>query len=126
MFMRHQTVDQLAQVAKVTPADAPVTLTRVERLERWAEILEDVDPALRLNTLPGTEYEPEEVRKTMRRSNSPLALAANDPVLRAAGLKDDTYGEGMRFFELNDWQLHGVVCYCHFGATMTADQAAHR
>ena len=124
--MKHQTLDELQRVAAVhAEATAPRVLTRAERLGRWAELLE-ADPDRRLNTLPGTEYEPEEVRRTMHRLHSPLSIAAEDPVLRAAGIKDDTYGEAMRFFELSDWQLHGIVCYCHFGATMTADQAARR
>jgi hypothetical protein len=124
--MKHQTLDELQRVAAVHAEDiAPRALTRAERLERWADLLE-ADPDRRLNTLPGTEYEPEEVRRTMRRLHSPLSIATEDPVLRAAGLDNDTYGEGMRFFELSDWQLHGIVCYCHFGATMTADQAARR
>ena len=124
--MKHQTLDELQRVAAVHAEEtAPRILTRAERLERWADLLE-ADPDRRLNTLPGTEYEPDEVRRTMRRLHSPLSIAAEDPVMRAAGLKDDTYGEAMRFFELSDWQLHGIVCYCHFGAPMTADQAARR
>jgi hypothetical protein len=124
--MKHQTLDELQRVAAVHSEDSgPRIMTRAERLSRWADLLE-ADPDRRLNTLPGTEYEPEEVRRTMHRLNSPLALAADDPVLRAAGLGNDTYGEAMRFFELSDWQLHSIVCYCHFGATMTAEQAARR
>ena len=108
--MKHQTLDELQRVAAVHAEEtAPRILTRAERLERWADLLE-ADPDRRLNTLPGTEYEPEEVRRTMRRLHSPLSIASEDPVLRAAGLKDDTYGEAMRFFELSDWQLHGIVC----------------
>ena len=42
-------------------------------------------------------------------------MAFNDPVLRAAGLRDDSYGEAKRFFELTDRQLHWLVCYCHYG-----------
>jgi hypothetical protein len=33
------------------------------------------------------------------------------PLLRAAGLENDTYGEAKRFFELSDGQLHRIVCY---------------
>ncbi|TGR74211.1 hypothetical protein EN836_33420, partial [Mesorhizobium sp. M1C.F.Ca.ET.193.01.1.1] len=50
----------------------------------------------------------------------------DDPLLRAAGLRSDTYGEAKRFFELSDWQLHDVVCSCHTGATMQASWAAAR
>ena len=59
--MKHQTLDELQRVAAVhAEATAPRELTRAERLERWADLLE-ADPDRRLNTLPGTEYEPEEV-----------------------------------------------------------------
>jgi hypothetical protein len=45
-------------------------------------------------------------------------------MLRAEGLKDDTYGEAKRFFELTDWQMHRLVCSCHFGATVRAGRVA--
>jgi hypothetical protein len=63
-------------------------------------------------------------RDDMRADDSPISVAFADPVLRAAGLKNDTYGEGKRFFEITDWQLHDILCFCHFGATMTAETAA--
>jgi len=39
-----------------------------------------------------------------------FSVAFNDPVLRVAGMKNDTYGEAKRFFELSDMQLHSIVC----------------
>jgi hypothetical protein len=30
-----------------------------------------------------------------------------------------------RFFELTDRQLHRIICYCQFGATVSAATAAH-
>ena len=62
----------------------------------------------------------------MSTPDSPIAVAFNDPVLRAEGMKDDTYGEARRFFDLTDWQLHEIVCHCHFGDTMVAKTAARR
>jgi hypothetical protein len=47
-------------------------------------------------------------------------------VLRSAGLRNDTFGEAVRFFGLPKWQLHAVVCSCHFGETMAAEDAAAR
>jgi hypothetical protein len=41
-------------------------------------------------------------------------------------MSNDTYGEAKRFFELTDWQLHDIVCHCHYGAEMTARIAARR
>lgn len=62
----------------------------------------------------------------MRDDDSPLAVAFEDTILRAQGLRDDTYGEAKRFFELTDWQLHEIVCHCHVGATIRARWAASR
>jgi hypothetical protein len=61
----------------------------------------------------------------MRSDGSPISVAFEDPVLRAAGLENDSYGEAKRFFELTDHQLHRVICYCHFGETLSAATAAH-
>jgi hypothetical protein len=118
--MKHQTLDKLQEVAEVK--DRPA-LTRAERLERWAELLEK-DPDRRLATLHQTEYQPIGVRETMRSAGSPISVAFEDPILRAEGMKDDSYGEAKRFFELTDGQLHEVLCYCHFGETVRAASAA--
>ena len=121
--MRHQTREELQQVAAVHPSEARPALTRSERLERWAELLER-DPDERLSTLHGTEYVDRATRDAMRNSRSPFSVAFADPVLRAAGLTGDTYGEARRFFELTNGQLHDIVCYCHHGDAMRAGTAA--
>ncbi|MBB4187677.1 MULTISPECIES: hypothetical protein [Sinorhizobium] len=121
--MKHHALEQLQIVAEVKQ-DFPRRLTtRAERLERWAELLEQI-PHRHLSTLHETEYQPARVRATMRGDDSPISVAFKDPVLRAAGMENDTYGEAKRFFELSDEQLHRVICYCHFGATVSAATAA--
>ena len=60
----------------------------------------------------------------MRSDDSPISVAFEDPMLRAAGMKDDSYGEARRFFELTDGQLHEVICYCHLGETVSAATVA--
>jgi hypothetical protein len=121
--MQHKTLEDLQRVAAVFPDQTRPAMTRSQRLERWAELLER-EPNRRLNALTGTEYQPSDTRATMRSSDSPLSVAFDDPVLRAEGLTGDDYGEAKRFFELSDRQLHNIVCYCHHGMTMTADTAA--
>jgi hypothetical protein len=121
--MQHKTLEQLQRVAEGQPDPDRPAMSRREKLERWADLLER-DPGRRLSTLPGTEYEPAERRDPLRSPGSPIWVAFADPALRAEGLTNDTYGEAKRFFELSDWQLHEIVCYCHFGATMTAGAAA--
>ena len=122
--MKHTTLDQLKAVAEVDER-YPNTLSRTGRLVRWAECLAR-SPHRRLFTLHETEYQSTQVRDQMRGDDTPISIAFRDPVLRASGMASDTYGEALRFFELNDWQLHDVVCYCHFGETISAGTAARQ
>ena len=122
--MKHQTVDKLKAVAEVEER-YPTILSRTERLARWAARLES-NPHRRLFTLRETEHQSTQVRDEMRGDDTPISIAFRDPVLRASGMASDTYGEALRFFELNDWQLHDVVCYCHFGETISAASAARQ
>ena len=103
----------------------PEHLTRTQRLERWAIALERLGDAP-LRTLRETEHEHYYERLKMREDYSPLAVAFDEPVLRSAGLKDDTFGEAARFFSLTDWELHNILCYCHFGTTVSAREVATR
>ena len=121
--MKHQTIEQLQILAEIDQAYPRQTMSRGERLERWAELLER-NPDRRLSTLPQTEYQPANARAIMRGHDTPISIAFEDPVLRAAGLENDNYGEAKRFFELTDRQLHEIICYCHFGATVNAATAA--
>jgi hypothetical protein len=121
--MKHQTLEELSAVAEVDAAYP--AMTRSQRLELWAELLE-LHPERCLGALPGTEYMSLDLRDKAQCLESPLSIAFADPILRAQGLKSETYGEARRFFELSDWQLHAIVCHCHVGATMKAGWAALR
>jgi hypothetical protein len=122
--MEYKTVEQLTRVAEIRAEQIPTpVMSQSERLERWAALLEE-QPDRRLNTLHGTEYESVAARGALRCTNSPISVAFDDPVLRAVGLKDDTYGEAMRFFGISDRELHEVLCYCHYGAVMLAESGA--
>jgi hypothetical protein len=121
--MRHQTLDQLQTVAEIGSDPPRLPMTRQQRLLRWAELLEQRGDRSLL-ALAGTEYQPPILREIMRSPGSALTVAAEDPLLHAEGLKDDTYGEAKRFFEASDMQLHDIVCYCHVGAMMPGSRAA--
>lgn len=123
--MKHQSIEQLQAYAEIQSGNPHLQMSRTERLERWAELLER-EPDRRLGTLSGTEFAPYEARQAMRASGSPLTVAFEDVAFRAAGLTDDSYGEAKRFFSLSDRQLHNIVCYCHFGETVKGDIAARR
>jgi hypothetical protein len=122
--MKHTSTEELKRVADVYPERLRDTvMSRAERLARWAELLE-AEPARRLNTLHETEFQLGARQSELRADDSPITVAFSDPFLRAAGLKNDTYGEAKRFFEITDWQLHDILCYCHYGVSMTAATAA--
>jgi hypothetical protein len=65
-------------------------------------------------------------RLALRDDDTPISVAFADPILRAAGMENDSYGEARRFFELSDEQLHGLVCFCHFGEHVSAAVIARR
>ena len=123
--MKHVTVEELQHVAVVHPDKPHSPMTRKERLERWAELLEG-DSDRQLSTLHGTEFQRRQTRDAMRSVGSPISVAFNDPILRYEGLTGDTYGDARRFFDLSDGQLHDIVCYCHAGTSMSARTAAYR
>jgi hypothetical protein len=120
--MEHRTSAELEGFAEVI---SPQKLSKKELLERWALALEKRQ-GTRLRTLRETEYKPVKEQAALREEDSPLTVAFEDPVLRSAGLRNDTLGEVARFFELSPAQLHEVVCYCHFGETVAAEVVAAR
>jgi hypothetical protein len=121
--MKHQTVEQLQTLAEINPKQTFRALSRTERLERWADLLER-EPDRCLGTLAGTEYARPEERDAMRSAGSPITVAFDDPYFRAAGLENDSYSEAKRFFQLSHRQLHNIVCYCHLGSSVRAASAA--
>ncbi|NYT32287.1 hypothetical protein [Rhizobium sp. WYCCWR 11128] len=123
--MEQYALDQLKTIAKVSTTCKRLEITRRERLERWAESLE-CSPRPFLKTLHETEYQPMADRLALRDDGTPISVAFADPILRAAGMENDSYGEAKRFFELSDEQLHDLVCFCHFGERVSAATVARR
>jgi len=120
--MKHQTIERVADAAKLIEVTLEPMLSR-KKLERWADLLE-AEPDRRLTTLVETEYRSPSRRAAMRSDNSPISVAFADPLLRAEGLRDDSYGEARRFFEVSDRQMHAILCHCRFGATVRSGIAA--
>jgi hypothetical protein len=94
--MQHRSVERIAGEADVLPL---ASLSPRERLERWAEVLER-HPA-RLRAIPEVEQGGRRAREARRVDQSPLTVAYQDPVLRAAGLGGDTIGAAAGFFGLS-------------------------
>jgi hypothetical protein len=123
--MEHRPLSELSTVADVKiPKQAPA-LSKRERLDRWAELLER-DPNHVLRTLDEIEWKPKAERLAMRADNSALTVAYSDPVLRSEGLLSDRFGDAVRFFEISEHDAHIVLCSCHGGEAMLAEEAARR
>lgn len=119
--MKYHDIGTLRQAADVRPA-APA-MSRRERLERWAELLDAVAPR-RLPSLYEVESLPWAQRAAARANGSALSVAFADPVLREAGLRSDQFGDAATFFELSERDLHRLLCFCLNGRSIAADQLA--
>jgi hypothetical protein len=122
--MRRQSIEQLNSIAKVTPAEG-VSLSKSERLRRWADIL-DRRALQALTPLSSVEYYAERERSLLRGDNTPISVAFADPVLRAEGLSGDTFGDAQRFFSLSSSDAHYLVCDCHYQGRMDGRTVAKR
>lgn len=100
-------------------------MTRHDRLERWATVLERSAPQ-NLTPFRDVEFMPAALRTELQAANSPLAIAYQDPVLRRAGLESDRFGDGAAFFGLSRYQAHRVLCSCGYFGAMRATEVARR
>jgi len=122
--MEHRPLSELGHVADLKPSQTPV-LSKRERLDRWAELLER-EPDRLLRTLDEIEWKPKAVRLAMRADGSALTVAFNDPVLRSAGLLSDRFGDAVNFFQISEHDAHIVLCSCHGGESMRSEEAVRR
>jgi hypothetical protein len=120
--MEYKTIEDLRDVAEVRVAERAL-MTRREKLERWAELLER-DPTRRLRSLGEIELKAPAERALMRSPDSPLTVAFEDPVLREQGLVSDRLGDGMAFFEITEDDAHQLMCSCMNGWSMTSSKVA--
>ncbi len=99
--MKHEGVDQLQSVARVASYGPREMLTRRERLERWAVLLER-RPNTMFAPFPEDHGEVFDARSRLRYQASPIEIAYADPLLRAQGLAGDNLGDGIAFFGLTE------------------------
>ena len=123
--MEHKPLSELSHIADLKPTTRKPVLSKRERLDRWAELLER-QPDRLLRTLDEIEWQPKSVRQAMRADNSALTVAFSDPVLRADGLASDRFGDAVAFFQITEHEAHIVLCSCHGGEAMRAEEAARR
>jgi hypothetical protein len=124
--MEHKTLQQIRSIASIRPTLGQLArMSKRERLERWAELLER-QQGRRLRTLMRVEYAPPAERGSVRADDSPLTVAFEDPVLRGEGLRSDSFGDATAFFDLSEAEAHNILCFCHYGETMSSEVAAAR
>jgi hypothetical protein len=123
--MEHRPLSELSTVADVKVPKQTPALSKRERLDRWIELLER-DPDRVLRTLDEIEWKPKAERLAMRADNTALTIAYADPVLRAEGLASDRFGDAVKFFDISEHDAHIVLCSCHGGESMRAEEAARR
>jgi hypothetical protein len=122
--MEYKSLHKIRDVSDILPSWlSPRPLSKSERLEHWAEALEH-QGGRQLKTLFEIEHAPPGKRAALRADDSLLTVAFNDPRLRAEGLAGDTVGDAVAFFGISERELHDILCFCHHGATMSADAAA--
>src|SRR5215207_1567274 len=113
--MKHQNPDDLRSIAEVVSFGPDSKMSRAERLERWATVLERHEG--RLNPLEGIEYFPRQERAAAHVYGSPLDVAYRDPILREEGLAGNRFGDAMAFFDLTEDEAHHALCDCHYRGT---------
>ena len=52
-------------------------------------------------------------------NNLMTVIRGSAELLRAEGLRGDRIGDAVEFFDLSHDEVHGLVCYCHHGYTMS-------
>lgn len=122
--MEHRPLSELGHVADLKPSQT-VILSKRDRLDRWAELLER-EPDRILRTLDEIEWKPQAVRRALRADHSALTIAFDDAVMRNAGLLSDRFGDAVDFFQISEHDAHIVLCSCHGGESMRAEEAARR
>ena len=125
--MEYKTLGELAGRAdiRLEPAFMSMPMAKHERLERWAMLLAR-NPERQLSSVEEIEYGTVREQQAKRADKSALSVAFADPVLREQGLESDRVGDAARFFELSHWEIHQLVCSCHYGRRMSAGAAALR
>ena len=94
-----------------------------QRLQRFADVIR-CGPPCPLHLFSNLEYRDAGEWKYLSHPGSPFALAAQDNVLYAAGLRSDSVGDAQRFFELSREELTEFSCVC--GGSISSNEMAER
>jgi hypothetical protein len=97
--------------------------TKRQRLQRFADVIRRGPPCA-LHLFINLEYRDAGEWKYLSHPASPFALAAQDNLLYAAGLRSDSVGDAQRFFELSREELTEFSCVC--GGSISSNEMAER
>ena len=112
------------EIARINAAEPVKTeMTIAQRRARWAQVLRNAGRNIVMSS-GRLECLGSDALRATRWDNSPMALAAADPELKAAGLEGDTIGHLMNFMSMSDQQAHLLSCYCH--GQLSGEQMAQR
>ena len=98
-------------------------VTKGQRLQRFADVIRGGSPCP-LHLFINLEYRDAGEWKYLLHPDSPFALAAQDNVLYAAGLRSGSVGDAQRFFELSREELTKFSCVC--GGSIDTNEMAER
>ncbi|CAJ0853958.1 hypothetical protein AMST5_00695 [freshwater sediment metagenome] len=111
--MERRAIQELARKARVYGPEYAEWALRRRRLERLATLLESIDGPVRLFST--MECYSKRERLALRLERSPLALAYGDSQFRRDGLRSDSVGDGMAYFNLSMREAHALLCDCGYG-----------
>lgn len=102
--------EKIAALATLAPAVTILSLS--ERRQRLLGMLRNEYRGHRFILGHRLEHLPSDRRAAASWPGSIMSVAASDPILAAAGLRGETFGEFGKFFELSENQTHAVSCDC--------------
>ena len=114
-------MDKPLTSVELSPAAPPAT--KRQKLIRFANIIRS-GSRYPLYLFINLEYRDTGEWKYLSHPGSPFAVAAQDSVLYAAGLRSGSVGDAQRFFELSREELAEFSCAC--GGLITTDEMADR
>ena len=114
-------MDKPPTSVELSLATPPVT--KRQRLQRFADVIRSRPPCP-LHLFINLEYRDAGEWKYLSHPTSPFALAAQDNLLYAAGLRSGSVGDAQRFFQLSREELTEFSCVC--GGLINCNEMAQR
>ena len=102
----------MKHIAQEEILSAVLIMTKQQKLERWADLIEKCGHVSMIRNLENWEDEMLNFPLSqLYMGHTPFLIAADDPVFREMGLIN-TASSAMRFFNLTKNELHEFTCDC--------------